>query len=256
MLHVLTIALVVVKEIVDKVAGLHALKVAKDQATRQVTQIVATPVEAFVGAAKADAKDHALEAALVVQKEADFHFGWELQNQLHFPTFQTQTIMDKRFTLICLFLLAITGMEAQTTLCYHCYKKYDKNDIPENKNFYAYFTAKDNYSILYPSNKDGTCPTFPDGTPNKQLYKYTGKNVDGAMLYAYWGTDLYAWPYNPNKYIFQYHKYLLISEDWNEINFVWTGYVDGKYDSEPFTYCYKRCPFEDCDKATVPGMKH
>ena len=34
MLHVLTIALVVAEEIVDKVAGLHALKVAKDQATR------------------------------------------------------------------------------------------------------------------------------------------------------------------------------------------------------------------------------
>ena len=78
MLHVLTIALVVVEEIVDKVAGLHALKVAKDQATRQVTQIVATPVEAFVGAAKAAAKDHAVEAALVVLKEADYYFGWEV----------------------------------------------------------------------------------------------------------------------------------------------------------------------------------
>lgn len=34
MLHVLTIALVAAVEIVDKVAGLHALKVAKAQATR------------------------------------------------------------------------------------------------------------------------------------------------------------------------------------------------------------------------------
>lgn len=32
--HVLTIALAVAMEIADKVVGLHALKVAKDQATR------------------------------------------------------------------------------------------------------------------------------------------------------------------------------------------------------------------------------
>ena len=171
--------------------------------------------------------------------------------------------MVKRITLVCLLLLAFVGIKAQQTLCYHCYKKYDKNDIPEQQNYYVYITAKDNYSIIYVSKKDGSCPTFPDGTPNKQLFKYTGKKVDGAMLYAYWGKNLnvMAWheAYKHGKepdYVFQYHKYFLISEDWNEINFVWTGIIDGKYDSEAFTKCYQRCPFEDCDKATVPGMKH
>lgn len=171
--------------------------------------------------------------------------------------------MVKRITLVCLLLLSFVGIKAQQTLCYHCYKKYDKNDIPVQQNYYVYITAKDNYSIIYWSNKDGSCPTFPDGTPNKQLYKYTGKKVDGAMLYAYWGRNLnfMAWheAYKHGKepdYVFKYHKYFLISEDWNEINFVWTGIIDGKYDSEAFTKCYQRCPFEDCDKATVPGMKH
>ena len=85
MQHVLTTAQAAAVEIVDKVAGLHAPKVAKAQATHQVTQIAATPVEAFVGVAKAAAKDIVAEAALMVLKEADFHFGWEVQFLLALP---------------------------------------------------------------------------------------------------------------------------------------------------------------------------
>ncbi len=83
--HALTTALAAAVDIVDKVAGLHAPKVAKAQAILLATQIVATPVEAFVGAAKAAAKDHAVEAVLVALKDGNFDFGWEVQFLLALP---------------------------------------------------------------------------------------------------------------------------------------------------------------------------
>lgn len=61
--------------------------------------------------------------------------------------------MTKRLALIYLFLLCIAGMKAQT-YCYHGYKKYDKNDIPQAFNNYIYITFKGD--LLYSSEKDGS----------------------------------------------------------------------------------------------------
>lgn len=241
---VLTIAQAAAVEIVDKVAGLHALKVAKAQATRQVTQIAATPVEVFVGAAKAAAKDHVLEAALVVLKEADFHFGWEAQTILALPTVQTLTTMFKRLTLICLLLLAVAGVKAQT-YCYHCYQEYDKFDVPKPKDGYTYFTFKGDF--IYFSKKDGSYQDGYDGKPKEMLYKFFGYS-DAALVYKWWCRDFYM---EKEKYTYSNAHILLVSKDKTKINYIFKGskFVDA------CTTCFERCPYDECEKPHVPAMK-
>lgn len=162
--------------------------------------------------------------------------------------------MGKRLTLICLLLFAIAGVKAQVTYCYHIYKEYDKNDIPQSVNGYEYLTFKGNF--LYPSEKDGSYEISQyNGKPCKRLYKYK-KRVDGALLYAAWND--YANNYQDEIYNSSGLTYYLVSEDKSEINYIHKGWVDvhGNTISDPFTLCYERCPNRDCEKTNDPSMKH
>ena len=160
-------------------------------------------------------------------------------------------IMTKRLTLVCFLLFFIVGVKAQT-YCYHCYKKYDKFDVPEEKNSYKHITFKGEY--MYFSEKDGSYENayWSDNKKIESLYKYTGKKVDGALMYAYWS----KWGVPFGEYKFNYGIYFLVSEDRNYINFVVKRNLNGKVVDNPYTLCYERCPNEDCEKPQVPGMKH
>ena len=187
----------------------------------------------------------------MVLKEADFHFGWEVQIYLHFSTLLTLITMKKHLILTCLFLLAIAGVKAQT-YCYHIYKKYDKNDIPQSVNGYQYLTFKGDF--MYRSEKDGSYQII-EGTHVKNLYKFL-KRIEGGMIYAEWNDYANNYQDEINK---QYGvcfiglTYYLVSEDRSEINYL---YKRSNEISEPFTLCFERCPNEDCDGPKTPVMKH
>lgn len=159
--------------------------------------------------------------------------------------------MTKRFTLICLLLFVLADVKSQT-YCYHCYKKYDKFDVPEEKNGYKYITFKGDF--IYFSEKDGSYENawWYDNKKYENLYKYTGKKVDGALMYAYWSK--WGFPYGEYKY--DYGKYFLVSKDRNYINYVVKRDLNGKVVDNPYTLCYKKCPNEDCEKSNVPKMKY
>lgn len=162
--------------------------------------------------------------------------------------------MIKRLSIICLLMFSMAGVKAQT-YCYHCYKKYDKFEVPEPKDSYLYITFKGD--LLYVSEKDGGYAISEfDGKRYENLYKYTGKKVDGAYMYASW-SKLNSRPFAGKDYDYNYRNYYLVSFDKNEINYVFSGIIGGyKTDIEPYTLCYKRCPNEDCEQPNVPGMKH
>lgn len=167
--------------------------------------------------------------------------------------------MAKRLTLTCLLLFCIAGVKAQVTYCYHIYKKYDKNDIPQSVNGYRYLTFKGDF--MYASEKDGGYEISQfDGKPYKNLYRFK-KRVDGALLYAQWND--YANNYQDEIYMpWGGHSsgltYYLVSEDKSKINYIHKGYVGvyGNTITEPFTLCYERCPNRDCEKTNDPSMKH
>lgn len=153
--------------------------------------------------------------------------------------------MIKRLSIICLLMFSMAGLKAQTYY-YHCYRKYDQNDIPQSVNEYKYITFKGDF--LYPSDKDGNA--IYDSWIGPITYKRQ-KTENGYSFYALWNTnpdafyeDLYSryeiWrnTASKNKYAYTYY---LVSEDKSEIN-----YLSGSY-----TYCYKRC-----DGPIVPEMKH
>lgn len=163
--------------------------------------------------------------------------------------------MKKRFTLICLFMFCIAGVKAQT-YCYHCYKEYDKFDVPKSKDYYTYITFKGDF--VYFSKKDGSYTDGYDGKPREMLYKFYGYS-DDAMVYKWWCHSLN--PYyaakaakenrDPNPYVFSDTHILLVSKDKTKINHIFKGsnVVD------TYTRCFERCPFDECEKPHVPTMK-
>lgn len=153
--------------------------------------------------------------------------------------------MAKKIIFICLLLLTITGVKAQT-YCYHCYKKYD-NDIPESQDYYHYFTFQGNY--LYPS-EFATPYVNIYGENISQTYFYNGKKVDGAKYYGYiipqsnpLSNDIFA----PN--MMYNMSYYLVSSDMNIINYVTTNYSNNGI----VVYCYEKCPDKNCKKSTGPN---
>lgn len=109
---------------------------------------------------------------------------------------------------------------------------------------------------MYKSEKDGGYAIGYDGKRVELLYKYTGKMVDGAYMYASW-SKINRHPFN-GEYDFDYGHYYLVSSDKSMINFVSDGLSpSGRKIADPFTLCYERCPNGDCEKPkVVPGMKH
>lgn len=161
--------------------------------------------------------------------------------------------MVKRLTLICLLSIFAMAVKAQTTLCYHYYKSYDKFDVPCPRNSYQYFTFNGNY--LYESEADGGYQIGYNGKRLEFLYKYTGKDASGNLMYVHWGHD-YNYIGNWQKYALDYKNYILVSEDYHTINMVFKGNTTfGGYTADPWTKCYERCPNKDCDKTNVPAMK-
>lgn len=161
--------------------------------------------------------------------------------------------MVKRLTLVCLLLLAVAGVKAQTS-CYHCYKKYD-NDTGQTQDFYHYFTFQGNY--LYPS-EFATPFVNINGIDVSQMYLYNGeKDKDGNLYYGYtlpqsnpWSNDIFA----PNM-MYSMSGYL-VSPDKRTINFITTNYNNGT-----IVYCYELCPDKNCKKGTgsnhtIPSMRH
>lgn len=159
--------------------------------------------------------------------------------------------MTKRITFVCLFVFAVAGLKAQT-YCYHCYKQYDKFDVPEPKNFYEYYTFKDD--LMFESEKDGGGRIIDGKRTSPGYYKLKEIGDDGTLMYVSW-TDLFT--LDRSKYQYDYGLYILVSPDRSELNKVANGYFLNKIKvSDPFTACYKRCPDGDCEKSTVPSMKH
>lgn len=166
---------------------------------------------------------------------------------MHFPAYLNQMTMIKRLTFICLLFFVVGGVNAQTYY-YHCYRKYDRNDIPQSVNEYKYITFKGDY--LYPSDKDGNA--ISDYWIGNITYKRL-KTENGSSYYALWYSgDMFS----PCFYEDLYNKYevcrrhasnnkyantfYLVSEDKSIINFL----------SGSYTYCY-----EKCDGPKVPAMK-
>ncbi len=165
--------------------------------------------------------------------------------------------MAKKLSLICFLLLCVAGLKAQTTYCYHRYKHYDKNDIPQTVDSYEYLTFYGDW--LYPSEKDGGYrKSVYDGKPLKQLYRYK-KKVNGCLLYSSWNEK--ANNYDDeiiNPVGGTHYSYYLVSVDKSEVNHIFKGWYgsDGKEYIAPYTICLKLCPFEDCGKTNEPIMKH
>ncbi len=150
--------------------------------------------------------------------------------------------MAKKLTLFCVFLLCMAGLKAQT-YCYHCYKKYDKFDVPEPQDKYVYITFKGD--LIYFSEKDGSYPKDYKGKPIDVLYKFYGYS-DDAAVYHLW---LRGWN---KEYYYHDANYLLVSKDKTLINY----HFKGSELVEQHTLCYEKCPDGDCEKPHVPAMKH
>lgn len=119
--------------------------------------------------------------------------------------------MAKRLTLICLFLLCIAGVKAQT-YCYHCYKYYDFQDIPYDwSGSYRYYTFRGD--LFFQSEKDGSIKLngyglhkYPD--PIFKLYS----NIDGVQKYVQID-DNGRWQFDK--------RYWLVSEDREYLNLIY-----------------------------------
>ena len=251
MLLVLTIALAI--------AGVHAEMAVEHLAPSVVKAnppqwVTAVAIVAKTNAIVALAIAKALVMAavfLVLRDKLSFWLG--SANALHFPTFQTLITMAKRLTWICLFLLCIAGVKAQT-YCYHCYKSYE-NDARQSEDFYHYITFQGN--CLYTS--EFATPTVNiNGMDVSQMYRYQGgKDKDGNMYYGYalpqydpLSNDIFA-----SNMMYSMSGYL-VSPDKRTINFITTNYNNGT-----IVFCYELCPDKNCKKDTgsnhsIPSMRH
>lgn len=163
--------------------------------------------------------------------------------------------MKKQIAIICLFLFCIAGVKAQT-YCYHFYKEYDQYDIPELHDSYLYITFKGD--LIYYSKKDGSYLNDFEGKPFETLYKFYGYN-DDVLVYKLWQQVHYIAGKRLVDTGFKDLKILLVSKDKTIINEVYKGAAPEyrKYGKsvEPWTKCYERCPFDECEKPHVPTMK-
>lgn len=138
--------------------------------------------------------------------------------------------------MICLFLLIIIGVKAQT-YCYHFYKYINANGEAISRDYYMYITFQDNW--LYPSQNANPYVSI-NGKVEYMAFLYTGrKTVNGDLYYGYYDPkefDIILGDINLPRYNSFYY---LVSEDRKLINVVVKGVS---------TSCYELCPEKNCKK--------
>ena len=121
--------------------------------------------------------------------------------------------MIKRLSIICLLMLSMAGVKAQT-YCYHCYKYYDFQDIPyDYSGSYRYYTFRGN--LLFESEKDGSIKLNSYGYGSKKypssIFKLYSKK-EGILKYVQID-DNGRWQFDK--------RYWLVSEDREFLNLVY-----------------------------------
>lgn len=172
-----TTALAIAMDLADMAANHPVPKVAETR-LQQWETANATAVVIYASVVPAIAKAPVAAVVPRVLQEDNFHFGWGVQLYLPFPTFQTQTTMAKRLTLICLFLLCIVGGKAQQTICYHFYKYIDPvTNISHTMDRYLYFHFQGIYCYIT-TEKD-------EELKGNNLYRYEKTTTDHCDSYVY-----------------------------------------------------------------------
>lgn len=176
MLLVLTIALAIAEVHAEMVVEHLAPSVAKANLHQWVTAVaIVAKTNAIVVLAIAKALVMAAVFLVLLDK---LLFWLGSADTLHFPTFQTQTTMAKKLTLICLFLLYIVGGKAQQTICYHFYKYIDPvTNISHTMDRYLYFHFQGIYCYIT-TEKD-------EELKGNNLYRYEKTTTDHCDSYVY-----------------------------------------------------------------------
>lgn len=235
MLLALTIALAIAEVHAEMAVEHLAPSVVKANPPQWVTAVaIVAKTNAIVALAIAKALVMAA-VFLVLRDKLSFWLG--SANALHFPTFQTLITMAKRLTWICLFLLAISGIKAQT-YCYHCFKSCIKTNTGfkySNEDYYTTFTFTGD--CLYTNN------TYPPSGSSRsdRLWKVSTILNEGVLMYTEYQKNIFG-KWKEVEYVdtFFYHGYK-VSGDRNTITYMKEG------SSIPFeAYYFERCPDWNC----------
>lgn len=151
--------------------------------------------------------------------------------------------MSKKLTFICLFMLSIIGLNAQT-YCYHLYKHYDNMGNAESRDSYRFITFDSNW--LYPSEY-----ASPYTSINNQVvcqsFKYSPKitNEDGDLYFGYYDPKDDGYLTSASSVMF-YRFYYLVSKDKRSISY-FRNLGNGNITED----CYERCDDMNCKQNDV-----